>query len=37
MPYVQTEVGVAKNQVSLNWPEPVLGRVHVTARVDKPI
>ncbi|QMU58602.1 MAG: right-handed parallel beta-helix repeat-containing protein [Boseongicola sp.] len=37
LPYVTTEVGVSKNQVSLNWPEPVRGRVHVTTRVDRPI
>ncbi len=37
LPYVTTEVGSAKDQVSLVWPEPVKGRVHVTARVDKPV
>ncbi|NNE80044.1 MAG: right-handed parallel beta-helix repeat-containing protein [Silicimonas sp.] len=36
-PYVTTEVGAAKDQVSLTWPEPVKGRVHVTVRVDKPV
>ncbi len=35
-PYVTTEVGASKDQVSLTWSEPVQGRVHVTARVDKP-
>ena len=37
MPYATTEVGVDKNQISLSWPEAVKGRVHVTARVDKPV
>ena len=37
MPYVTTEVGASQDQVSLSWPEPVKGRVHVTARVDKPV
>ena len=37
MPYVTTEVGASQDQVSLTWPEPVKGRVHVTARVDKPV
>ena len=37
MPYATTEVGTGKDQVSLTWPEPVKGRVHVTARVDKPV
>lgn len=37
MPYVTTEVGVAQDQVSLNWPEPVRGRVHVTFRADRPV
>lgn len=36
-PHVTTEVGAAKTQIALNWPEPVMGRVHVTARVDKPV
>ena len=37
LPYVTTEVGAAQDQVSLTWPEPVRGRVHVTVRVDKPV
>jgi hypothetical protein len=37
MPYVTTLDGVGKNLVRLTWPEAVTGRVHVTARVDRPI
>ena len=37
MPYVQTEAGAGQNEITLTWPEPVKGRVHVTARVDKPV
>lgn len=37
MPYATTEVGASRDQVSLTWPEAVKGRVHVTARVDKPV
>ncbi|MEL7203278.1 MAG: glycosyl hydrolase family 28-related protein [Pseudomonadota bacterium] len=37
MPYVTTETGAGQNEVKLTWPEPVKGRVHVTARVDKPV
>ena len=37
MPYVTTESGAGNNEVALTWPEPVKGRVHVTARVDRPI
>lgn len=37
MPYVTTEVGAGQNEVALAWPEPVRGRVHVTARVDRPV
>ena len=37
MPYVTTEVGGGQDQISLTWPEPVRGRVHVTARTDKPV
>jgi len=37
MPYVTTEVGAGGGDVSLTWPEPVKGRVQVTARVDRPI
>ncbi len=36
-PFATTEVGSSKNQISVSWPEPVKGRVHVTARVDRPI
>ncbi len=37
LPFVTTETGVDQNEVTLTWPEPVKGRVHVTARVDKPV
>ncbi|RZW05333.1 MAG: right-handed parallel beta-helix repeat-containing protein [Rhodobacteraceae bacterium] len=37
MPHITTEVGAAQDQVSLTWPEAVRGRVHVTARADKPV
>lgn len=37
MPYVGTEQGTDGGQVTLTWPEPVRGRVHVTSRVDRPI
>jgi Pectate lyase superfamily protein len=37
MPFVTTEVGASQDQVALTWPEAVKGRVHVTARVDKPV
>ena len=37
MPYVTTESGAGGGEVALTWPEPVKGRVHVTARVDRPI
>jgi hypothetical protein len=37
MPYVTTEVGPGGGDVALTWPEPVKGRVQVTARVDRPI
>ncbi len=36
-PYVTTETGAGQNEVTLTWPEPVKGRVHVTARVDRPV
>ena len=36
-PFVTTEVGAEKDQVSLTWSEAVKGRVHVTMRVDRPI
>jgi hypothetical protein len=36
-PYVTTLDGPASNRVRLTWPEPAKGRVHVTARVDRPI
>ena len=36
-PYVTTNDGPGNNLVRLTWPEPVMGRVHVTARVDRPI
>jgi hypothetical protein len=37
LPYVTTEAGAHQNEVTLTWPEPVKGRVHVTARVDRPV
>ena len=37
MPYVTTQEGAQNNRVRLTWPEAVKGRVHVTARVDRPI
>ena len=37
MPYVTTNDGPSNNLVRLTWPEAVSGRVHVTARVDRPI
>ncbi|NND21171.1 MAG: right-handed parallel beta-helix repeat-containing protein [Silicimonas sp.] len=37
MPHITPEVGAAQDQVSLAWPEAVRGRVHVTARADKPV
>lgn len=36
-PHVTTNEGPQNNLVRLTWPEPVSGRVHVTARVDRPI
>lgn len=36
-PYATTLDGANNNFVRLTWPEPVHGRVHVTARVDRPI
>lgn len=37
MPYVTTESGAGQDEVTLTWPEPVKGRVHVTSRVDRPV
>ena len=37
MPFVTTLDGPDNNRVRLTWPEAVTGRVHVTARVDRPI
>jgi hypothetical protein len=37
MPFVTTLDGPNNNRVRLTWPQPVTGRVHVTARVDRPI
>lgn len=37
MPYATTESGAAQDEIRLTWPEPVKGRVQVTARVDKPV
>jgi hypothetical protein len=36
-PYVTTLDGTNRNRVRLTWPEAARGRVHVTARVDRPI
>jgi hypothetical protein len=37
MPYATTEAGASQDEVSLTWPEPVRGRIHVTVRADKPV
>jgi len=37
LPYATTLEGANNNLIRLSWPEPVSGRVHVTARVDRPI
>ena len=37
LPYVTTETGAGQDEVTLSWSEAVKGRVHVTARVDKPV
>ncbi|NRB00084.1 MAG: right-handed parallel beta-helix repeat-containing protein [Rhodobacteraceae bacterium] len=37
MPYVTTLEGTGNNFVRVSWSEPVYGRVHITARVDRPI
>lgn len=37
MPYVTPETGAGQDEVTVTWPEPVKGRVHVTARVDRPV
>ena len=37
MPHVTTETGAGQDEVTLTWPEPVKGRIHLTGRVDKPI
>ncbi|MCG6882745.1 MAG: right-handed parallel beta-helix repeat-containing protein [Silicimonas sp.] len=37
LPFVTTEAGADQDEVTLTWPEAVKGRVHVTARVDKPV
>ena len=36
-PFVTTLDGPASNRVRLTWSQPLSGRVHVTARVDRPI
>jgi hypothetical protein len=36
-PYATTLDGANRNRVRLTWPEAAKGRVHVTARVDRPI
>ena len=35
-PYATGQIGSAKSEVTLTWPEPVKGRVTVTARIDNP-
>ncbi|WP_372604765.1 glycosyl hydrolase family 28-related protein, partial [Actibacterium sp.] len=37
LPYAKVEQGANKNEVHLVWPEPVRGRVQLTARVDNPV
>lgn len=37
MPFVTTLDGADNDLVRVTWPEAVQGRVHVTARVDRPI
>ena len=37
MPYVTVNDGPNQNLVRLTWPQAVSGRVHVTARVDRPV
>ncbi|MCF3974572.1 glycoside hydrolase family 55 protein [Paracoccus salsus] len=37
MPWVQTFVGTSKRQVRLNWSTPVMGKVCVYARMDRPV
>lgn len=36
-PYVTTNDGSGNNLVRLTWPQALSGRVHVTARVDRPV
>ena len=36
-PHITCEGGPAKTEIRLAWPTPVKGRVHVTARVDRPV
>ncbi|PWE29294.1 hypothetical protein DDZ14_17835 [Maritimibacter sp. 55A14] len=35
-PWVRTGQGAGGQEVWLNWPEPVAGRVRITARIDNP-
>ncbi|MCV2881762.1 glycosyl hydrolase family 28-related protein [Actibacterium sp. XHP0104] len=37
MPYAKVEQGGNKDEIHLVWPEPVSGRVQMTARVDNPV
>ncbi len=37
MPFVKLEQGTNGAQVQVNWPEPCHGRIHVTARMDRPV
>ncbi|RWR29731.1 right-handed parallel beta-helix repeat-containing protein [Sinirhodobacter populi] len=36
MPFVQVEQGTARRNVTLNWPEPAIGRVQMVLRMDNP-
>jgi len=37
MPNFNVNHGPNKSQLRMNFPEPVTGRVHVTARCDNPV
>lgn len=37
MPYVRIEQGATKQDVTLNWANPSLGKVQITLRVDTPL
>lgn len=36
MPFVQVEQGTGRQNVTLNWPEPAVGRVQMGLRMDNP-